>query len=315
MSAVIFFENLLQAIIAGLLIGSVYGLMCVGLGLIFGLMRVINFAQGEFLMLGMYGAFYLCTWFGLSSALGPVLGAVFSGVLLYLLGMGLHKSLLTKATGIKVAGTEGEGHYPQLILTLGISLVLANGALILFGNTPLSIRTPYAGSAWELGPLLGDDMLLFFNKARTVALVVSVLVAYAVYQFVHRTRIGKSLRAAADNPAAATYMGIDVERSHRISFGIGAAITGLAGGLIASYYPFQPYIGLDFVVIMYAGVVLGGLGSMIGAFWGGLVIGLIQQVSTLFLPLQLQNAMIFLVFLLIILFRPQGLFGKNVERV
>jgi branched-chain amino acid transport system permease protein len=110
-------------------------------------------------------------------------------------------------------------------------------------------------------------------------------------------------------------MGIDVERSHRISFGIGAAITGLAGGLIASYYPFQPYIGLDFVVIMYAGVVLGGLGSMIGAFWGGLVIGLIQQVSTLFLPLQLQNAMIFLVFLLIILFRPQGLFGKNVERV
>ena len=106
-----------------------------------------------------------------------------------------------------------------------------------------------------------------------------------------------------------------VERSHRISFGIGAGITALAGGLIASYYPFQPYIGLDFVVIMYAGVVLGGLGSMIGAFWGGVIIGLIQQVSTLFLPLQLQNAMIFLVFLLIIQFRPQGLFGKNVERV
>jgi branched-chain amino acid transport system permease protein len=106
-----------------------------------------------------------------------------------------------------------------------------------------------------------------------------------------------------------------VERAHRISFGRGAAVTAVAGGLIASYYPFQPYIGLDFVVIMYAGVVLGGLGSMIGAFWGGLTIGLIQQVSTLFLPLQLQNAMIFVVFLLIILFRPQGLFGKNVERV
>ena len=94
-----------------------------------------------------------------------------------------------------------------------------------------------------------------------------------------------------------------------------ARVTAVAGGLIASYYPFQPYIGLDFVVIMYAGVVLGGLGSMIGAFWGGLMIGLIQQLSTLFLPLQLQNAMIFVVFLLIILFRPQGLFGKNVERV
>jgi branched-chain amino acid transport system permease protein len=110
-------------------------------------------------------------------------------------------------------------------------------------------------------------------------------------------------------------MGIDVEKAHRISFGLGAGVTAVAGGLIASYYPFQPYIGLDFVVIMYAGVVLGGLGSMIGAFWGGLMIGLIQQLSTLFLPLQLQNAMIFVVFLLIILFRPQGLFGKNVERV
>jgi branched-chain amino acid transport system permease protein len=144
---------------------------------------------------------------------------------------------------------------------------------------------------------------------------VSILVAIAVYLFVQRTRLGKSLRAAADNAAAATYMGIDVERAHRISFGLGAAVTAVAGGLIASYYPFQPYIGLDFVVIMYAGVVLGGLGSMIGAFWGGLTIGLIQQMSTLFLPLQLQNAMIFVVFLLIILFRPQGLFGKNVERV
>lgn len=243
MSAVIFFENLMQAVIAGLLIGSVYGLMCVGLGLIFGLMRVINFAQGEFLMLGMYGAFYVCTWFGLSSAVGPIVGAVVAGGLMYLLGMGLHKSLLTKATGIKVAGTEGEGHYPQLILTLGISLVLANGALIIFGNTPLSIRTPYSGSAWELGPLVGDDMLLFFNKARTIALVVSVLVAIAVYQFVHRTRIGKSLRAAADNPAAATYMGIDVERSHRISFGIGAAITALAGGSSQAITPSSPTSG------------------------------------------------------------------------
>ena len=315
MNVLIILENILQAVIAGLLIGSVYGLMCVGLGLIFGLMRVINFAQGEFLMLGMYGAFYFCTWFGLSNALGPIAGAVFSGAVLYLIGIGLHKTLLTKATGIRVAGTEGEGHYPQLILTLGISLVLANGALIAFGNISRTVRTPYSGSAWEVGPLAGDDVQLFFNKARSVALIVSVLVAIAVYLFVHRTRLGKSLRAAADNPAAATYMGIDVERSHRISFGIGAGITALAGGLIASYYPFQPYIGLDFVVIMYAGVVLGGLGSMIGAFWGGVIIGLIQQVSTLFLPLQLQNAMIFLVFLLIIQFRPQGLFGKNVERV
>lgn len=313
MISLVLIESILQAAIAGLLIGSVYGLMCVGLGLIFGLMRVINFAQGEFLMLGMYVTFFFCTTLGLSGALGPVVGSLVSGVVMFGLGMLIHKTLLVKSTGIRVVGTEGEGHYPQLILTLGISLVVANGALILFGNISRTVRTPYSATAWDLA--IGNDFMLFFNKARVLALVVSLLVAIAVYLFVQRTRLGKSLRAAADNAAAATYMGIDVERAHRISFGLGAAVTAVAGGLIASYYPFQPYIGLDFVVIMYAGVVLGGLGSMIGAFWGGLTIGLIQQMSTLFLPLQLQNAMIFVVFLLIILFRPQGLFGKNVERV
>ncbi len=313
MISLVLIESILQAAIAGLLIGSVYGLMCVGLGLIFGLMRVINFAQGEFLMLGMYVTFFFCTTLGLSGSLGPVVGSLVSGVVMFGLGMLIHKTLLVKSTGIRVVGTEGEGHYPQLILTLGISLVVANGALILFGNVPRTVRTPFSSTAWELA--IGNDFMLFFNKARVLALLVSILVAIAVYLFVQRTRLGKSLRAAADNAAAATYMGIDVERAHRISFGLGAAVTAVAGGLIASYYPFQPYIGLDFVVIMYAGVVLGGLGSMIGAFWGGLTIGLIQQMSTLFLPLQLQNAMIFVVFLLIILFRPQGLFGKNVERV
>ena len=313
MISLVLIESILQAVIAGLLIGSVYGLMCVGLGLIFGLMRVINFAQGEFLMLGMYVTFFFCTTLGLSGALGPVVGSLVSGVVMFGLGMLIHKTLLVKSTGIRVVGTEGEGHYPQLILTLGISLVVANGALILFGNVSRTVRTPFSATAWDLA--IGNDFMLFFNKARVLALLVSILVAIAVYLFVQRTRLGKSLRAAADNAAAPTYMGIDVERAHRISFGLGAAVTAVAGGLIASYYPFQPYIGLDFVVIMYAGVVLGGLGSMIGAFWGGLTIGLIQQMSTLFLPLQLQNAMIFVVFLLIILFRPQGLFGKNVERV
>ena len=315
MTPLIFFESLAQAVVAGLLIGTVYGLMCVGLGLIFGLMRVINFAQGEFLMLGMYGTFYVFTWLGFESAFGPIVATIISAIAMFFLGVFFHKILLSKYTGIHVAGTEGDGHYPQLILTLGLSLVLANGALILFGNISQTVRTPFSATAWELGPLIGDSFSVFFNKARTLALIVSVVALFLVLAFVKRTTTGKSLRAAADNPTAATYMGIDVERCHRIAFGLGAAVTALAGGLIASYYPFQPYIGLEFVVIMYAGVVLGGLGSISGAFWGGLVIGLIQQVSTMFIPLQLQNAMIFLVFLLIILFRPQGLFGKNVERV
>ena len=109
-------------------------------------------------------------------------------------------------------------------------------------------------------------------------------------------------------------MGIDVDRCHRIAFALGAAITALAGGLLATNYPFHPYIGLEYVIVMYAGVVLGGMGSIIGAFWGGMTIGLVQQLSTLVLPTQLQNAAIFVVFLLVIFLMPQGFFGRVVER-
>ena len=299
-------ENILQALTAGLLVGSVYALMCVGLGLIFGVMRVINFAQGEFLMLGMYATLYAYT--------GLAIGALLAGLLIYFVGLLLHRYLLARVTGARVAGTEGEGHYPQLILTLGLALILSNGGLIFFGSTPSNIRTPLSASAWELGPLAAGEVYVFLNKARSVAFVVSAVVAVALFMFINRSRIGKMLRAAADNPEAATYMGIDVERAHRIAFGLGCAITALAGGLVATFYPFQPYVGLEFVIIMYAGVVLGGMGSIGGAFWGGLTIGLVQQLSTLVLPVQLQNTAIFVVFLLIVMLRPEGLFGRNVER-
>src|SRR5207248_9402471 len=128
------------------------------------------------------------------------------------------------------------------------------------------------------------------------------------------TRHGKALRAAADNSTAATYMGIDVDRAHRIAWSLGVGITAIAGGLLASSQSFQPYIGFDFVIVMYAGVVLGGLGSVLGAFWGGLTIGLVQQMSTLVLPYQLQNTAIFVVFLLIIFLRPRGMFGRVWDR-
>jgi branched-chain amino acid transport system permease protein len=177
------------------------------------------------------------------------------------------------------------------------------------------VRTPLSVRAWEIPLLYDADALLFVNKARAVAGLISVFVALALYWFINRSRLGKTLRAAADNAAAAVYMGIDVDRAYRIAFGIGIGITAIAGGLVATYNPFQPYIGLDFVIIMYAGVVLGGMGSILGAFWGGMTIGLVQQLATLVLPLQLQNAAIFGVFLLIVLVRPQGLFGRAAERI
>ncbi|GAB2885944.1 branched-chain amino acid ABC transporter permease [Paralcaligenes ginsengisoli] len=310
-------ENMLQALYSGIVVGSVYGLMCVGLALIFSVMRVINFAQGEFLMLGMYGTLLVFTQLGLGATLGPYIGPyianLISAVAMFFIASFLYEVLLSRITGLRASGTEGDGHYAQLILTLGLSLVLQNGGLLVFGAIPQSVNTPLSSTAWEIGPLPGG-MTLFLNQARMAAFVVAVIVILLVAAFIGRTRHGKILRAAADNPEAATYMGIHVRRAHRLAFGIGGAVTAVAGGLIATYYSFQPYVGVEFVIIMYAGVVLGGMGSTIGAFWGGMTIGLVQQLATLILPTQLQNAAIFVVFLLIILVRPQGLFGRSVER-
>ena len=318
MSTSVLIENILQALYTGLVVGCIYGLMCVGLALIFSVMRVINFAQGEFLMLGMYAALFCFAQLGIGAVFGPGMGAVvaslLAGVIVFAVGAVLYDLLLRPVTGLSVAGTEGEGHYPQLTLTLGLSLLLQNGGLIVFGSSPQTIRTPFSSTAWELS-VFGNDVTLFLNKARTVACIVTLVVAFAVAMFINRSRHGKILRAAADNAEAATYMGIRVTRAHRLAFALGAGISAIAGGLVATYYPFQPYVGLEFIIVMYAGVVLGGMGSVIGAFWGGITIGLVQQLSTLVLPQQLQNATIFVVFLLIILLRPQGLFGRNVDRV
>jgi branched-chain amino acid transport system permease protein len=312
-------EAFLQALTAGILLGCLYGLMCVGLGLIFGVMRVINFAQGDFLMLGMYVNFYLVTGFGalafLGPMIGPYVGALLAGPALFVFGWLLHRLLMSRITGTRTVGSEAEGHYSQLIFTLGVALVLENGALILFGSEPQSVRTPLSSRAWEIALSPDGVSAVFINKASVAAALLSLAIGLALYLVIGRTLLGKTLRAAADNPVAATYMGIDVDRAHRLAFAIGAAITAIAGGLVATYHPFQPYVGFDFVIIMYAGVVLGGMGSILGAFWGGLTIGLVQQLATLVVPLQLQNAAIFVVFLLVVLLRPQGLFGRAAERV
>ena len=310
-------ENFLQALTAGLMVGAIYGLMCVGLALIFGVMRVINFAQGDFMMLGMYAAYYFFVAFGVQAVfgalLGPYIAAVLAGPALFCLGYFVHKTLIGRVSGTR-AQVEGDGHFAQLILTLGISLIVQSAGLIAFGSILVSVRTPLSSSAWEVGPLWGDLISVFVNKSRGIATLISIVTIIALAALISRSRLGKSLRAAADNPEAATYMGIDVDWAHRIAFALGIGVTAVAGGLLATYYPFHPFVGLEYVIIMYAGVVLGGLGSIIGPFWGGMTIGLVQQLSTLVLPTQLQNTAIFVVFLLIVFFMPQGFFGRSVER-
>lgn len=309
-------ENVMNALAAGLILGSIYGLMCLGLGLIFGIMKIVNFAQGELLMLGMFVSFYLVTASGALAPLGvvaPFVAALAAGPVLFLGGAALHRLIIARVSGLRTAGALDEGAFGQLIVTLGLSLILQNGGQIAFGSAPKSVLTPLAAHAFIIGPVVGDATL-FLNKARVFACLVSLVIAAILYVVMERSRLGKALRAAADNPTAATYMGIDVDRAYRIAFGLGAGVTAIAGGLMATYLSFTPFVGLDYVIIMYSGVVLGGMGSILGAFWGGLTVGLVQQGSALVLPPQLQNAAIFVVFLLIVGLRPQGFFGRSAER-
>lgn len=313
----ILFESVLNALAAGVMIGCLYGLMCVGLAMIFGIMRVVNFAQGEFLTLGMYVAFYLFGGWGLLTALGPAVGpfaaAILAGPVVFVLGLLLHRLLIARVSGLRTSASLDEGHFGQLMVTLGLSLIIQNGGLIVFGSTPRSVRTPLSSSAWELETGMYDASI-FLNKTRVVSSVVAIMVGVLLWFMLERTRLGRRLRAAADNPTAATYTGVDVDRAHRIAFGLGSGVTATAGGLLAINLSFTPFTGVEFILIMYSGVVLGGMGSILGAFWGGLVVGFVQQFSAIALPTQLQNAAIFAVFLLIITFRPQGLFGRSAER-
>ncbi len=310
-------ESILNALVAGLLMGAIYGLMCVGLAMIFGIMKVINFAQGDFMMMGMFVALFFFSTFTqqlVGDFVGPYIAVTLAAPIMFAVGYLVHMALISRVTGSRTAKLDGEGHYAQLILTLGLSLILQNGAMMLLGPYMVTIATPLSSSAWMITPIWDDMLLIFINKARGVAAVISVLVIIAIGLMITRSRLGKSLRAAADNPEASTYMGIDVNNAHRIAFALGIAITAVAGGLLATNYPFQPFVGLEFVIIMYAGVVLGGIGSIIGPFWGGMTIGIIQQMSTLVLPFQLQNSAIFVLFLLVVILRPQGLFGRVSER-
>ena len=317
MSAV-FIESLAQRLVTGILVGSVYGLLCAGLGMIFGVIRIINFAQGEFMTLGMYATLFaaaaLAALFGLSPIASAYAGIVCAAVAMAIVGWFVQKYLIAHVSGSRVAGGDSGGHFAQLILTLGLSLVISNGALIAFGSSSQTLQTPLAATSWTLGPYTAGEIMIFVNKARAISCALAIAVSFALYAFVQKTRFGTSMRAAADNPAAAILVGIDVERAYAGAFAVGTGATALAGGLIATYYPFSPYTGFEFIIIMYAGVVLGGMGSMLGAFWGGFAIGLVQQLSTFVLPFQLQNATIFLLFLGVVLLRPQGLFGRNAER-
>jgi branched-chain amino acid transport system permease protein len=282
--------TILQAIVGGLLLGGIYALLAAGLTLIFGVMRVINFAQAEFMMLGMFAGYVITTGLGID----PLLLALPIGGALALLGMVMAQGLLERVP-------RGD-HNAQLILTLGVSLVLQNLALVVFGPTPRPVVRPYTNSYWT-------PFELFINEARLFACLASLVIMIALYLFLTRTWTGRAMRATADDPVAAGGVGINVRRTHVLAFMVGTGLAGVAGTLIVTFMAAAPSIGNDFIIIMFLAIVLGGLGSVAGATFGAFVVGLVQSISGLLLPLQLQNVMLFVVFVLILLVRPQGLFG------
>lgn len=284
-------SQLLQAIIDGLLIGGVYGVISVGLSLVFGVLGIVNFAQAEFLMIGMYVAWFAWTWLGLD----PVLASVLSFVVGFLMGAAIQVTLVRR---IMTAP-----HVAQIFLTVGLLAVLENGALMLFGSTYRSVQTHYQTSALKLGPL-------FVSVPYLLAFGAAVLVSVGLWWLMARTWLGRAIRATAQNEMAARAFGINTTRIYAVALGIGTGLTAFGGAIILPYATASPAVGTQFVVLMFTVVVLGGLGSVMGALLGGLAVGIIQSLSALVLPIQLQNLAIFVVFIALLAFRPEGLLGK-----
>jgi len=290
-------ENAIQLIVSGILVGVSYGVLAAGLALIFGVMKIINFAHAEFAVLAMYfPAFWFLQWWGID----PFLSSVIAFPLFFFFGYIIQRILIERVIGTSETST--------LIITMGLSLLIANMILIVWSGAPRIINQPYTLATWRVGKIL-------INHAQTYSLLISMVLIIGLFLFLNKTMIGKAIRAVADDPEGCAYMGINLRLLYGIAYALGIAITATGGCLMATYRPFNPFYGESIVVILFASVVLGGMTNVFGALIGGLIIGIIQQISSLVVAISLQNVAVFLVFVLFLYLRPQGLFGKKERAV
>src|SRR5438128_8574321 len=281
-----------QGLLNGLLFGGVYSLMAVGLTLSCGVMRVVNFAHGDMMVWGMYLAYLLATKAGVD----PYLGFVVCAAALFLLGFVVQRVLVQRIVDAP--------HEMQILLMLGVALVLENAALLAFGPEPQRVRSALAQSTVWLGPV-------FVDVARLIAFGVAVVLTLLLSLFLFRTDVGRSIRAAADNTYGALVIGTDVRRVYAVAFGVGAACVGAAGALTAPVLPFQPALGLAASVTSFNIVIIGGMGSLLGAFLGGLLVSVAESLGAVFLTPSLKELVSFSLLIVILLFRPAGLFGRR----
>ncbi|RSN70874.1 MULTISPECIES: branched-chain amino acid ABC transporter permease [Actinomadura] len=280
-----------QSVVTGLLMGGLYGLIAMGLTLIFGVLDIVNFAHGALLAIAMFIAFGVVQGTGLH----PYLTLLVAVPALFLIGAAVHRGLLS--------GTGGASLENQLLITLGLSLLLENGLLMFFGAEPKNVSLP------------GDFQFSLFGAVvaggRLYAFLGALLIGGLLFWLLRRTRFGTAIRAVAANGQGAELVGLNVRRIHTLTFAIGTACAGAAAVLAAPLVTVTPTLGEQFNITAFVVVVLGGMGNVAGALVGGLLIGLVEQLTTIYMDGQSSLLGVFAVFLVVLFLRPQGLFGRR----
>lgn len=283
---------LLQAIVNGLLIGGLYALVGMGLAIIFGTMNVINFAHGEFMMVGMYITYSSFKVFHLD----PYLSLPISFLLTFLLGY-----VFFRTTVFKVVNAS---HMNQILLTAGVGMMLTNMSQMIFTSEQYTLNLSYSNSVVKF-------MNLQLNLPYLISFGIAMIITFILFWFIMKTETGRALRAISQNRSSAFLMGINVKKISALVFALGISLAGLAGSLLLPVYRVSPTIGETFTLIAFVVVVLGGMGSIVGATVGGLIIGVVQSLSESFLGGGYGELITYVVFLMILLLKPSGLLGRS----
>jgi branched-chain amino acid transport system permease protein len=287
------FDVYLNVAVSGVLTGLVYGLMALGLSVIFGVVRVVNFAHGEMMSIAMYLAVVLFA--GLH--LDPLIMLLPISAVLFVFGYILQARLINPFI------TRPE--YTQFLLLVALAIIIANALLIIFGPDARTIQTSYAYDSFQLGSLIIDATKLYAGTA-------AIVFAAALFVFFRFALIGKAIRACADNYTGALVVGLDVKHLYALTFALGAACVGAAGAIMTLIVDVTPTIGPTYTLLAFVIVITGGLGSMPGALIGGVVIGLTEALAGLLFTPSAKSMFAFAILVLVLLFRPQGILGKRV---
>lgn len=284
----------LQAVLSGVLVGGVYGLLSIGLSLAFGVMRILNFAHGDLVMYGMYVGVVASTTLGID----PVAALPISFVLMGILGMLQYRFVYRRFVGHTTLN--------QLLAAIGLGLALQMIAQLIFGVDARSATSVFAGSYDLIGPF-------FFARAQIVAFAVAGAATIAVELLLRKTRWGKSVRAVADNIEAAEIVGLKSQRINLMAFALSCGLAGIAGTIMVTYYPTDPTKGFSLMPIAIIATTIGGLGSIGGAFLGGIFCGIVQQATAMLWNSALQDVPLYILLLVFIAYRPMGFFGQRSE--